>query len=187
VGRRPDPARRDDLLDTVADLVLERGLHDVALRTLAGELHTSTYTFVYHFGTKQLLVAEALARLSERLEAQLGVLAAAESSAPDHLRAIWRWSIDDDRMRHLRIAVDSASLCRNEPTTYAGYLDAACRSWREALAGAVEHHGIDPARIEATLDVLQAGWFGVATLLLGGLARTDGDAAFEQLVTSTLP
>ena len=90
-------------------------------------------------------------------------------------------------MRHLRIAVDSASLSRNEPTTYTAYLDAACRAWRDALAVAVEHHGVGPERLDATLDVLQAGWFGVATLLLGGLDRDEGDAAFEQLVTTTLP
>ena len=75
MGRRPNPERRVEVLAAVTDHVLARGLHQTALRGLAQELGTSTYTFVYHFGSKDGMIAEALQQVNERREAGLDALA----------------------------------------------------------------------------------------------------------------
>src|SRR5690242_21954451 len=63
--RPPDPAKRRDLLDRVREYVSRNGVADLSLRPLARELGTSDRMLLYYFGTKEHMVAEALA-LDER-------------------------------------------------------------------------------------------------------------------------
>ena len=49
--------RREVLLDTVTDHVLERGLIDLTLRPLAAAIGTSDRMLIYHFGSRDALVS----------------------------------------------------------------------------------------------------------------------------------
>ncbi|GDY76129.1 hypothetical protein SAV31267_056140 [Streptomyces avermitilis] len=63
--RPPDPAKRRDLLDRVREYMIRNGLADLSLRPLARSLGTSDRMLLYYFGSKERMVAEALA-LDER-------------------------------------------------------------------------------------------------------------------------
>jgi AcrR family transcriptional regulator len=66
VGRKPNPDRKPELLEAVVGYVAEHGLGDLSLRPLAEALGVSTYTLVYHFGSKEQLVVEVLASVEAR-------------------------------------------------------------------------------------------------------------------------
>jgi len=58
--------RRDELAEGACDYVLERGLIGLSLRPLAAALGTSDRMLLYHFGTREALIAEVLRRSSVR-------------------------------------------------------------------------------------------------------------------------
>jgi AcrR family transcriptional regulator len=64
-------ARRDALVDRVADYLLANGLDAGTLRPVARAVGTSDRMLLYYFPDKQALIAAAVARLSDRLLAVL--------------------------------------------------------------------------------------------------------------------
>lgn len=91
--RRGD-ATRERLLDAAETLVADHGFSDPSHRALAGLAGVHVALVNYHFGSKELLFEEALARRSARLvDAWQQALAQVESrpafTAEDVLRAYW--------------------------------------------------------------------------------------------------
>ena len=60
------PDRRAELLDGVANYILSNGLADLSLRPLATAIGTSPRMLLYFFGSKERLIAEALAHIQIR-------------------------------------------------------------------------------------------------------------------------
>jgi AcrR family transcriptional regulator len=58
--------RRDELLDEVADHVLEHGLIGLSLRPVAAAVGTSDRMLIYHFTSRDALVSAVVARTTER-------------------------------------------------------------------------------------------------------------------------
>jgi len=142
VGRKPDPERRTELLGDVVAYFLEHGIHQTSLRPLASGLGTSTYTFVYHFGSKEELVSQVLAAIAERHAVALEQLP--DSSLDAMIRGYWEWNLVDDRLQQVRVVADARSLVRVSPDLYRPFL----RSMRSALEVRVARHleaaGRDP-------------------------------------------
>src|SRR5712671_4570917 len=96
MGRKPDPQRRAALLAAFADYVLEHGLADLSLRPAAAALDTSPRMLLYHFGSKEELVVEAIAAIRARQTAFFAhEVARAVRRSPgrpfDTLGRMWRW------------------------------------------------------------------------------------------------
>src|SRR2546422_10730222 len=97
MGRHPDPARRCELLSGVAGYLLEHGLADLSLRPLAAAIGTSPRMLLYHFGSKEQLVVEALAEARERETALFSQRARDTGAAenPEQLaNRAWGWIPD---------------------------------------------------------------------------------------------
>jgi len=67
---RPAPDRMA-LLDGLADHVLRHGLAGASLRPLAASVGTSDRMLIYHFGSKEALMADLLTHLARRMAAGL--------------------------------------------------------------------------------------------------------------------
>ena len=91
-----DPHRRDAVLASAADYVLDRGLAGLSLRPLARALGTSTRMLLYDFGSKEQLVHEILAEIRRREES---LLEAEVRSLDD----VWRWISAPEREPFLRL------------------------------------------------------------------------------------
>jgi AcrR family transcriptional regulator len=59
-------SKRDELAEQATDYALDHGLIGLSLRPLAAELGTSDRMLIYHFGSKDALVAEVLAVSCDR-------------------------------------------------------------------------------------------------------------------------
>lgn len=82
---------RGTLLDAAVDLVLQQGLADLSLRRLAEEIGTSHRMLIYHFGSKEGLVAEVVAELDRRLFASTWPEAQRHADDPAAAsRAVWK-------------------------------------------------------------------------------------------------
>lgn len=64
-------ARRDALLDALADWLLERGLGQAALKPMADAVGTSDRMLLYYWPDKDALLADVLSRIAERLTVTL--------------------------------------------------------------------------------------------------------------------
>ena len=89
--------RRDELVDRLADHLLEQGLEAASLRVLARAAGTSDRMLLYYFADKDALIAAVLARIAERLTLQLGEIAAPQPMVPEALRAHLAPALLDDR------------------------------------------------------------------------------------------
>ena len=69
-----ETARRDEVAQAATDYVLEHGLVGLSLRPLAAELGTSDRMLLYHFGSKDDLVATVLRVSNDRSVAEIRAL-----------------------------------------------------------------------------------------------------------------
>jgi AcrR family transcriptional regulator len=81
VGRRPQPAIRQRLLDRCTDHALEHGLPD-RLGPLASAVGTSPRMLIYHFGTRDALLRAVLERARQRQLDSFGDLLRARPGEP---------------------------------------------------------------------------------------------------------
>ncbi|GAA4480475.1 TetR/AcrR family transcriptional regulator [Rhodococcus olei] len=67
----PEPTTRDRILDALEKLLLTRGLSQVTLESVAAEAGVSKGGLLYHFRSKEALLAGMVRRLGERSDQQL--------------------------------------------------------------------------------------------------------------------
>lgn len=166
MGRRPDPERRAELLGDVVVYLLEHGVHQTSLRPLATELGTSTYTFVYHFGSKEELLAEALDEIAIRHAAAVEGLRSGDLD--QFIRGYWDWNVDTDRMRTVNVVTDARSLVRSQADLFRPFIRSVTAPLQSSIASRLESEG-RPAEEAPVISVA----------LFGALADLATDEATE--------
>jgi AcrR family transcriptional regulator len=110
--RRRGDDTRGRLLDAVEGLIAEQGFKPLTHRTIASRAEAHVALLNYHFGSKEQLIEEALARRASQLLAlQHDALAA--------LRARGEWSVEEVLWAYGR---PFASLDQSGPSTWRNYL-----------------------------------------------------------------
>ncbi|MEJ1231134.1 MAG: TetR/AcrR family transcriptional regulator [Galbitalea sp.] len=64
--RQPDPDRKPALLQEIVDYLVDKPLSALTFRSLATTLGVSSFTLVYHFGTRAELVREIIEAIANR-------------------------------------------------------------------------------------------------------------------------
>jgi AcrR family transcriptional regulator len=163
----------DRLLDAVVEHVALHGISDLSLRSLAASIGTSHRMLIYHFGSKEGLLAAAVARVEADQRATLDALASAEELPTRQvLDLFWAGLVDPsmhDRERVFFEIVGQALLRR--PGTEA-VLDGLVEPWLEVVSAHGMRAGLDrdTARAQARL-----GMAVTRGLLLDLLATGDID------------
>jgi AcrR family transcriptional regulator len=140
---------------------------------------------LYHFGSKEKLVVEALAEARER-EAALFSGWALQSGAgedPEQLaRRAWDWMSDAAHESFMRLFLEVYGLALQQPQRYAGFLDRAVGDWLAALTDGMVEAGVDraEARKAATLAIAVARGLLLDLLATGDRARIN--AAMNSLI-----
>lgn len=80
---------RGQFLDTAEALFAERGFYGVSIAAIADELGLTKQALLHHFGTKEKLYGDVLARISARFEALDGAVAARDASPSERLIAFF--------------------------------------------------------------------------------------------------
>ena len=106
--------RRTELLSAIVDALLAHGAADLSLRPLAERVGTSARLLIYHFGSKEQLLADALAEVRYRV--QIGLNAYAATVRPTDLRTlvmmVWDWATMPANQSYFRLLfeVDGLSM-----------------------------------------------------------------------------
>jgi AcrR family transcriptional regulator len=97
--------RRAGLLNRIVDTLLAGGAADLSLRPLAEQVGTSARLLIYHFGSKDQLVADALAEVRRRVGVSLKARAAhaKPKSLRDLLMMFWEWALEPSNQPYFRL------------------------------------------------------------------------------------
>ncbi len=134
-----DPQRREEWTEAATDYVLEHGLIGLSLRPLAAELGTSDRMLLYHFGSKDELVAAVLRSSNERSTAYL--------NAPTL-----------DTCTRLYIEAAALGLFGREP--YVSVVREANAVWVAALVDHLVRSGVRRPLARRVVEVLDAAFLG---------------------------
>ena len=94
-GAGTDRSARERLLDAVIDHFAKDGLADQSLRRIAEAVGSSHRMLLYHFGSKDGLLLEAVREVEARTQARLAEVAAAADEQTDLvIRRMWSYVAD---------------------------------------------------------------------------------------------
>jgi AcrR family transcriptional regulator len=162
---------RARLLEQVVEHLLAHGLGDASLRRLASAVGTSHRMLLYHFGSRDGLLAAAVDEVERRQLAALGDLVSAEDPAAAGRRMSER--LADPALAPLeRLFFELYGRGLNGDEAVAGWPRQAVESWLDPLVAILVGYGLDAetARAEATLSLATS-----RGLLLDLLATGDRD------------
>ncbi len=125
--------RRAEMLAATVEQIEARGVAAVRIADVAAALGVSNALVLYHFSSKEKLVAAAFEHAARRDLTRLRKLLGRRTSAVRRLRAAVRWYAPTGQAKGWRLWIEGWSAALREPTLRAvtGELD---RQWKAALA-----------------------------------------------------
>ena len=154
-----ETARRDEVAQAATDYVLEHGLVGLSLRPLAAELGTSDRMLLYHFDSKDDLIATVLRTSNDR---SVAVIRAMEPSAGVRRAVLDLWAVVTsaplDRCQRLYVEAAALGLFGREP--YASVVREANEVWVAAVADHLAASGTPRSRARRVVALLDAAMMG---------------------------
>ncbi|TWP37016.1 TetR/AcrR family transcriptional regulator [Leekyejoonella antrihumi] len=164
--RRKDAGvRREEILRATAHLIEEHGIALLRVADVAVELDVSPALVVYHFQTKDALIAEALTWAAQQDLDRLALATGGEGSSRDRLFAALAWYAPTGSERGWRLWIENWAAGLREPALrqVGRELDLV---WKESLTEIIQA-GVAEGDF-VTADARGAAWR--ITALLDGLA-----------------
>lgn len=170
--------RQEELLRAAVEQIEARGVAAVRIADVASSLGVSNALVLYHFSTKEKLVAAAFAYAAEGDLAHLRKLLGSRTSAGRRLRAAIRWYAPTGQAKGWRLWIEGWAAALREPALrdVARDLD---RQWKAELTAVIaegaasgEFSCDDPASAAWRLTALLDGLAVQMTSYAGSLTRT---------------
>ncbi|WP_189526533.1 TetR/AcrR family transcriptional regulator [Streptomyces sindenensis] len=157
--------RREELLRAAVEQIEIRGVSSLRIADVAQVLGVSNALVLYHFSTKEKLVAAAFAYAAEADLAHLRKLLARRTTAVRRLRAAVRWYAPTGTAKGWRLWIEGWAASLRDPALreVAGDLD---QQWKTELAQVIDE-GAAAGEFRCE-DPLSAAWR--LTALLDGMA-----------------
>jgi AcrR family transcriptional regulator len=185
MARPRDDARREHLLDGTLEYLRQHGLDGLSLRPLAAHLGTSSRMLIHHFGTREALLAQALARYRQHL-----LPGAAPGGGGDVAVAAWNVWLDitapaaQGQLRLLFQVLAHAEAVSGGPV--ATVARQAVEDWIEAVSRTLAAAGRPPDDCAPLATVLVSGLRGLALDLLVTGDRPRCDRAARLLIAAAV-
>lgn len=175
MGRKPDPQIKADLLEQIVAYILHNGLQDLSLRLLAEALGSNARMLLYHFGSKENLIVEAL-HVIEKQQQALFVSLNQNLPATQTLRAMWEVFSSDAMLPAIRLIYEIELLSIQGKPEYAQFAKETLHGWTELISTTLKN--TKPGTTMLILGVFEG-------LLLDWLVMGDrerANAGFEALL-----
>ncbi|MGW5635365.1 TetR family transcriptional regulator C-terminal domain-containing protein [Streptomyces sp. NPDC003832] len=169
--------RREELLRAAVGQIEARGVAAVRIADVAAALGVSNALVLYHFSTKEKLVAAAFAYAAEDDLAHLRKLLGRRTTALRRLRTAVRWYAPTGQAKGWRLWIEGWAAALREPALRE-VTQALDKEWKAALAEVIaegvaagEFHCPDPAGTALRLTALLDGLAVQLTSYPGALSR----------------
>lgn len=186
VTREPDPSRKPLLLAQILDYLLDKSLASLSFRTLAKALDVSTFTLVYHFGSRAELLSEIVWAISQREQDIRVNLSNAEEPIDayfDGLELSWEWSVQPRNRQLQRLEFEAAMMEAQDPTSHT-FTRSLYAHWQHIGYEALVSLGIDEADAEVESRLTVDAMFGIQYDLVINRDVDRATAAFRHLVAT---
>jgi AcrR family transcriptional regulator len=186
MGRKPDPGRREKLLEAAVDHVYEHGLGDLSLRPLARSLGTSPRMLIYHFGSKERLLSQLLAAARDRQRQMIAdwLARGGDADPAELMRRFWTWSVAPRNLPFLRLFFEVYGRALQDPGSYPGFLERAIDDALPLLTSVLREAGIPDEEAESIATQGLALHRGLLLDLLATGDRRRVLAAHEDLMSN---
>ncbi|MFI1921672.1 TetR/AcrR family transcriptional regulator [Streptomyces sp. NPDC020377] len=184
--------RREELLRAAIEQIEARGVAAVRIADVAAALGVSNALVLYHFSTKEKLVADAFAYAAEGDLARLRKLVGRRTTALRRLRSAVRWYAPTGQAKGWRLWIEGWAVSLREPALreVARDLD---REWKAALAEVIaegvaagEFRCPDPAGTALRLTALLDGLAVQLTSYAGTVSRARAQEWVDEALTREL-
>ena len=172
-----ETGRRDEFAQAATDYVLEHGLVGLSLRPLAAAIGTSDRMLLYHFSSKDDLVAAVLRVSNERSVSRIRLLAPARDVRTAVLD-LWEAVTSPQLDQCQRMYVEAAALGLFGREPYASVVREANAVWVAAVADHLVASGTPRGRAARAVALLDAAMMGFQL----DLPLDAGDPVQEQAV-----
>jgi AcrR family transcriptional regulator len=169
MGREADPTIKADLLEQVTNYILENGLQDLSLRPLAEALGTSARMLIYHFGSKEQLVIEAITNAQTKQQALLQKQMVSSKSGTKTLQNFWAWFTSEDVMAFVRLLYDIENQGINGNVQYLAFAKAIFEDWEVFMQHNVK--SLSPEQVRLVVGVISG--LLLYRLVTGKVEETD--------------
>ncbi|MEU0391543.1 TetR family transcriptional regulator C-terminal domain-containing protein [Streptomyces sp. NPDC006208] len=169
--------RREELLCAAVEQIEQRGVAAVRLSDVAASLGVSSALVLYHFSTKEKLVAAAFSYAADGDLAHLRKLLGRRTTALRRLRSAVRWYAPTGQAKGWRLWIEGWAVALREPALrdVARDLD---QQWKAALTGVIAEGAAagefpceDPAAAAWRLTAFLDGLAVQMTSYAGSLSR----------------
>lgn len=184
MSRRPDPARKPELLSQILDFLLDKPLASLSFRTLATALGVSTFTLVYHFGTRAELVNEIVRAISARLNDIQTRLEANPGTMDTYflgLEESWDWTLQAKNRQLQRLEFEACMLEAIDPASKS-FTRTLYSTWQRIGIDALRALGLSAADAEVESRLLVDTFFGIQFDLVVNHEDARATAAFRRAI-----
>jgi AcrR family transcriptional regulator len=184
--------RREELLRAAIGQIEARGVAAVRIADVASALGVSNALVLYHFSTKEKLVAAAFSYAAEDDLAQLRKLLARRTTALRRLRSAVRWYAPTGQAKGWRLWIEGWAAALREPALQEVTRDLD-KEWKAALAEVIaegvaagEFACPDPGGTALRLTALLDGLAVQLTSYPGALSRTRAQEWVDEALAREL-
>jgi AcrR family transcriptional regulator len=180
--RSAAPERPAKLLAKAVDYILQHGLADLSLRPLAAALETSPRMLLYFFGSKERLIAEALAQSRRRQQEEFAAALSAKEGRRQQLAVAWELWSSEQSERSLWLFFEVYALAMRDRKRFPGFLERLVKDWLPFFEQAVAAAGVEPERVQPLATFILATIRGLQLDLLATGERARIEGAFRELL-----
>ncbi|MEV7284693.1 TetR family transcriptional regulator C-terminal domain-containing protein [Streptomyces sp. NPDC093252] len=184
--------RREEMLRAAVGQIEERGVAAVRIADVAAALGVSNALVLYHFSTKEKLVAAAFTHAAQDDLAQLRTLLGRRTSALRRLRSAVRWYAPTGPAKGWRLWIEGWAVALREPALAEVTRDLD-RQWKSALAEVIaegvaagEFRCADPMAAALRLTALLDGLAVQLTSYAGAVSRARAQRWVDEALAREL-
>ena len=155
----PTADRRAEWTEAATDYVLEHGLIGLSLRPLAADLGTSDRMLIYHFGSKDELVADVLRASNGRSTAHIREMKPSKDLRAA-VRDLWAAMLVPQIDRCSRLYVEAAALGLLGKEPYASVVREANDHWTSAMVDHLVRSGVRRPLARRAANLIDAAFMG---------------------------
>jgi AcrR family transcriptional regulator len=167
--------RREELAEQATDYVLAHGVIGLSLRPLAAAIGTSDRMLIYHFGSKDALIAEVIVRATTRSVRVIKSLPPGRTVRVG-VNRLWQAIVDPELDRCQRVYIQAAALGILGADPYRKVIARSDDEWATAIREYLVASGANPRRAERVAGLVDAALVGLHLYLpvAGDVRQLDG-------------
>ncbi|HUG51343.1 MAG TPA: TetR/AcrR family transcriptional regulator [Terrimesophilobacter sp.] len=183
MSRLPDLERKPELVANILEYLLDKPLSSLTFRKLASALGVSTFTLVYHFGTRSAMMRDVVAAISAReagIHENLVTNPASLDAYFDGLERFWEWTLKPRNRQLQRLEFEASMMEALAPEHT--FVRALLARWQQIGYHALISFGVGEADAEEESRLVIDTFYGVQFDLVVNGDETKATATFSRAV-----